>query len=72
MTYIHLGKWVLPSSLRYIENLAEIFEFDAAWAEIWTKTGMPFLSALTVGLLRRQKLSFLSIEYSNSIFAVFS
>ena len=27
---------------------AEIFEFDAAWAEKWTKTGVPFLSAPTV------------------------
>ena len=27
---------------------AEIFEFDVAWAEKWTKTGVPFLSAPTV------------------------
>ena len=27
---------------------SEIFEFDAAWAEKWTKTGVPFLSAPTV------------------------
>ena len=27
---------------------SEIFEFDAAWAEKWTKTGVPFLSATTV------------------------
>ena len=30
---------------------AEMFEFDAAWAEKWTKTGVPFLSAPTVLLL---------------------
>ena len=29
---------------------SEIFEFDAAWAEKWTKTGVPFLSAPTVQL----------------------
>ena len=27
---------------------SEILEFDAAWAEKWTKTGVPFLSAPTV------------------------
>ena len=27
---------------------SEIFEFDAAWADKWTKTGVPFLSAPTV------------------------
>ena len=26
----------------------EIIEIDAAWAEKWTKTGVPFLSAPTV------------------------
>ena len=29
---------------------SEIFEFDA-WAEKWTKTGVPFLSAPTVCLI---------------------
>ena len=31
----------------------EIFEFDAAWAEKWTKTGVPFLSAPTVDMYSR-------------------
>ena len=26
----------------------ELIEIDAAWAEKWTKTGVPFLSAPTV------------------------
>ena len=29
----------------------EIFEIDAAWAEKWTKTGVPFLSAPTVDVI---------------------
>ena len=35
----------------------DIFEFDAAWAEKWRKTGVPFLSAPTVylHLLKDQK-----------------
>ena len=28
----------------------ELIEIDAAWAEKWTKTRVPFLSAPTVGL----------------------
>ena len=30
---------------------SEIFEFDAAWAVKWTKTGVPFFSAPTVDML---------------------
>ena len=33
---------------------SEIFEFDAAWAEKWTKTGVPFLSAPTVNIVDKQ------------------
>ena len=32
----------------------EIFEFDAAWAEKWTKTGVSFLSAPTVSMALRK------------------
>ena len=28
--------------------VTELIEIDAAWAEIWTKTRVPFLSAPTV------------------------
>ena len=35
---------------------SEIFEFDAAWAEKWTKTGVPFLSAPTVKRCVFQKM----------------
>ena len=38
-----------------------IFEFDAAWAEKWTKTGVPFLSVPTVYLCR-----YFSSRYSST------
>ena len=43
---------------------SEIFEFDAAWAEKWTKTGVPFLSAPTVTIMLSHLCSYaLSCEY---------
>ena len=36
-----------PQDLLYM-MATEIIEIDASWAEKWTKTGVPFLSAPTV------------------------
>ena len=41
---------------------SEIFEFDAAWAEKWTETRVPFLSAPTVhGLCRETQETFMVV-----------